>query len=96
MKKSELIEVVANKTGLSRHAARIVLDAALSSILTELRKGRNVEFGSFGTFEVGKRRTRKGRNPRTGEAIEIRAGKVPTFRPGRSLREAVRGLRPAL
>lgn len=90
MNKSELVESVAKKTGLSRREATVGVETALAIISKELKKGGKVTLTGFGTFDVGKRRARAGVNPRTGEKIKISATKMPRFRPSRSLKADVR------
>jgi len=90
MNKSELVESVAKKTGLSRREATVGVETALSVISKELKKGGKVTLTGFGTFDVGKRKARAGVNPRTGEKIKISATKMPRFRPSRSLKGDVR------
>jgi DNA-binding protein HU-beta len=90
MNKSELVESVAKKTGLSKREATVGVETALAIISKELKKGGKVTLTGFGTFDVGKRRARAGVNPRTGEKIKISATKMPRFRPSRSLKGDVR------
>jgi len=90
MNKSELIETVAKKTGLSRRETTVGIDTAFGLISKELKKGGKVTLTGFGTFDVGKRRARAGVNPRTGEKIKIAATKMPRFRPARSLKKDIR------
>jgi DNA-binding protein HU-beta len=90
MNKSELVEAVAKKTGLSRREATVGVETALSIISKELKKSGKVTLTGFGTFDVGKRKARAGVNPRTGEKIKISATKMPRFRPSRSLKGDVR------
>jgi DNA-binding protein HU-beta len=87
--KSELIDAIAKHADISKAAAGRALDATVASIRTSLRKGSMVTLVGFGTFYLGKRAARSGRNPRTGAAIKIRAAKVPKFRPGKALKDAV-------
>jgi DNA-binding protein HU-beta len=87
--KSELIEVIAKQADVSKAAAGRVLDAAVVAIKQSLKKGNDVTLVGFGTFSVGKRAARTGRNPQTGDAIKIKAAKVPKFRPGKALKDAV-------
>ncbi len=89
MNKSELIDQVAKQADLSKAAAGRALDAVIQSIRTSLKKGGSVTLVGFGTFSVSKRAARSGRNPRTGASIRIRAAKVPKFRPGKALKDAV-------
>jgi DNA-binding protein HU-beta len=89
MNKTELIELMAAEAELSKAAASRVLDAFMQGVKTQLRKGNDVTLIGFGTFAVSKRPARKGRNPRTGEEIKIKAAKVAKFRPGKGLKDAV-------
>lgn len=89
MNKSELIEVIATQSEISKAAAGRALDAAIVAIKQSLKKGNDVTLVGFGTFSVGKRAARSGRNPRTGATIKIKAAKVPKFRPGKALKDAV-------
>jgi DNA-binding protein HU-beta len=87
--KLELIESIAKSADISKAAAERALDGAVNAILNSLKKGTMVTLVGFGTFYVGKRSARSGRNPRTGAAIRIKAAKVPKFRPGKALKDAV-------
>ncbi len=89
LNKSELIDQIAKQADISKAAASRALDAAIGAVKTSLKKGGMVTLVGFGTFYVGKRAARGGRNPRTGAAIKIRAAKVPKFRPGKALKDAV-------
>mgnify|MGYP003385272858 CR=1 FL=1 len=89
MNKSELIDAVAKSTDLSKAAAGRTLDATIEAIKKALKKGDLVTLVGFGTFYVGKRAARNGRNPRTGATIKIKAAKVPKFRSGKGLKDAV-------
>ena len=89
MNKAELIDAVANSADLSKASAARALDAALDSITKSLKKGDAVTLVGFGTFIVRKRAARTGRNPRTGEAIKIKASKVPAFKAGKALKDAI-------
>lgn len=88
--KAQLIEGVASKTGLTKKDATAAVDAVFGSIQDTLKKGDKVQLIGFGTFEVRERAARKGRNPQTGKAIKIPATKVPAFKPGKALKEAVK------
>lgn len=90
MNKTELINAVADRSGLTKKAANDAVEAVLESISSALASGDKVTLVGFGTFEVRDRAARKGVNPATGEAIDIPAGKVPAFKAGKSLREAVK------
>ena len=89
MNRKELVEGVAERAGVSRAAAGAVVEAALEAIGARLADGESVTIPGFGTFEVRRRSARTGRNPRTGEAIEIAASRVPAFKAGKGLRERV-------
>ena len=90
MTKAELIDKIASGTGLSKSDASKALDSTLNAIKAALKKGQKVTLVGFGTFSVVKRKSRKGRNPRTGETITIPAAKIPKFTSGKSLKDAVR------
>ena len=89
MNKSELIDAIARHADISKAAAGRALDATVNAIKGSLKKGDVVTPVGFGSFHVGKRTARQGRNPRTGAAIRIRAAKVPKFRAGKALKDAV-------
>lgn len=90
MNKSEMIEHIAKVADISKAAAERSLDATVASIKTSLKKGGTVTLVGFGTFFVGKRAARNGRNPRTGATIKIKAAKVPKFRAGKALKDALK------
>ncbi|MBK5935247.1 MAG: HU family DNA-binding protein [Halorhodospira halophila] len=89
MNKSELIEAVADSADLSKAAAARAVDAMVESVTDALREGDQVTLVGFGTFTVRDRAARTGRNPRTGESINIPASKVPGFKPGKALKDAI-------
>ncbi len=89
MNKGELIEHIAKQADLSKAAASRALEAVIGGVRTTLKKGGTVSLVGFGTFSVTKRAARTGRNPRTGAAIKIKAAKVPKFRPGKALKDAL-------
>lgn len=89
MNKSELIEALATKTDLSKAAAGRVLEALLETITTAVAKKQDVSLIGFGSFKAVKRAARKGKNPRTGEALKIAATTVPKFTPGAGFKAAV-------
>ena len=89
MNKSELIDHIAATADISKAAAGRSLDAVIGAVKTTLKKNGSVTLVGFGTFTVGKRAARTGRNPRTGEAIKIKSAKVPKFKPGKALKDAV-------
>jgi DNA-binding protein HU-beta len=80
---------MARSADISKAASTRALDALISVVKTTLKKNGSVTLVGFGTFTVGKRAARTGRNPRTGEAIKIKAAKVPKFKPGKALKDAV-------
>lgn len=88
--KAELVSEVAAKTDLTKKEVAAAVDAIFSSIQEDLAKGEKVQLIGFGTFEVRHRAARKGRNPQTGAEIEILASKVPAFKPGKALKDAVK------
>jgi DNA-binding protein HU-beta len=87
--KSELIDAIAKHADISKAAAGRALDATVNSIKNSLLKGDIVTLVGFGSFYVGKRTARAGRNPRTGATIEIEAAKVPKFRAGKELKDSL-------
>jgi DNA-binding protein HU-beta len=87
--KSELIDQIANAAGISKAAAARSLDATTEAVTAALKKGDMVTLIGFGTFYLGKRAARSGRNPRTGAAIKISAANSPKFRAGKALKDAV-------
>ncbi|MBR1496297.1 MAG: HU family DNA-binding protein [Oscillospiraceae bacterium] len=89
MNKAELISVVSGKTGLSRKDSEKALNAAFDAITASLEAGEKVQLVGFGVFDVKRREKRIGRNPRTKEAIEVPPTRVPIFKAGKALREAV-------
>ncbi|MDY6826281.1 MAG: HU family DNA-binding protein [Bacillota bacterium] len=90
MNKSELVDLVAEKAGMSKKDSEKAVKAVLESITDGLVGGDKVQLVGFGTFEVRKRKEREGRNPATGEKIKIKALKVPAFKPGKALKEKVK------
>lgn len=89
MNKTEMIDYIAEKADISKAAAQRALDATVDSIQQALAKGGMVTLVGFGTFYVGDRAARTGRDPRTGNTIEIKAAKVPKFRAGKALKDAL-------
>ncbi|MGG3920382.1 HU family DNA-binding protein [Geobacillus thermodenitrificans] len=90
MNKKELIKSVVETTGLPKKDVTAVVDDVFDKITEALKNGDKVKLSGFGNFEVRERAARKGRNPQTGEEIEIPASKVPAFKPAKSLRDAVK------
>ena len=89
MNKTELIEHIAQNADISKAAAGRALDATIGAVKSTLKKGGTVALVGFGTFAVTKRAARKGRNPRTGAEIKIKAARIPRFRPGKGMKDAV-------
>jgi DNA-binding protein HU-beta len=89
MNKSELTDAVANAADLSRASAARAVDAMINAVAAALKEGDQISMVGFGTFMVRERSARSGRNPRTGETINIKASKVPWFKPGKALRDAI-------
>ena len=89
MNKNELIEAVADNADISKSSAGHAVDAVLNAITDALKKNEKVTLVGFGTFEVRQRKARTGRNPSTGETIEIKASNSPAFKAGKALKDAV-------
>lgn len=89
MKKAELVEAVAEKTGLTKADATRAIDAVFETISKALENGEKVPVSGFGTFAISQRKAREGRNPQTGEKVKIAARKAVTFKAGTALKEAV-------
>ncbi len=87
--KNDLVAAVSNGTGLSKSDSANAVDSMLDSIAGALKSGGDVRLVGFGTFSVAQRRASEGRNPRTGEKIQIPASKQPKFKAGKALKEAV-------
>lgn len=90
MNKTDLVNAVAESSELSKKDASKAVDAVFQTIMDSLKSGEKVQIIGFGNFEVRDRAARKGRNPQTGEEIEIPASKVPAFRAGKALKDAVK------
>jgi len=90
MTKAELIDKIAAGAGLSKADASRALDSTLDAIKASLKKGQKVTLVGFGTYSVTKRKARKGRNPRTGQVINIPAAKTPKFTAGKALKDALK------
>ncbi|MNN29182.1 DNA-binding protein HU-beta [compost metagenome] len=89
MNKAELIAAIAASADLPKTTATAVLDAFTAAVTSTLQKGENVTLVGFGTFEVKQRAAREGRNPQTGAAVQISAAKVPGFKQGKGLKDAL-------
>lgn len=89
MNKTELIEEIARSADITKASATRALDAMIEAVTTSLQKNDTVTLVGFGTFSVGERAARTGRNPRTKETIKIEAQRVPKFKAGKALKDAV-------
>ncbi len=89
MNKSELIDAVAKDSGLTKKDSEAALKAIIENIAKALEKNDDVQLIGFGTFSIGERAARTGRNPKTGETITIKASKSPKFKPGKALKDRV-------
>ena len=89
MNKTELIATIAEGAGLTKKDTERVMTAAIDAITLSLSKGEKVQLSGFGTFETKEREARIGRNPRTKEAVEIAATRVPTFKPSKALKDII-------
>ena len=87
MNKTELVAAMAEQTNLSKKDAEAALKAFIDVVSEELKKGEKVQLVGFGTFEVSDRAAREGRNPQTGETMEIKASKTPKFKAGKALKD---------
>jgi len=90
MTKQNLVDVIADKAGLTKVDAAKALDALVDAVTAALGRGEKVTWTGFGTFEVRSRAARMGRNPQTGAPLHIPAGKTPAFKAGKGLKDAVR------
>ena len=91
MNKAEFVEEVAEKTDLSRRQAELAIDATLKTIEEQLASGSEITLTGFGKFHVADRAARQGRNPQTGQPIQIKASRVPRFSAGSKLKQTVNG-----
>lgn len=89
MNKTELVDQIAASAEISKAAAARALDATVAAVKEALKQGESVSLIGFGTFYVGERAARTGRNPRTGKTLEIKAAKSPKFRAGKGLKDAI-------
>jgi nucleoid DNA-binding protein len=90
MTKDEMIDLMANESGISKKQAAEALGAFMEGVTRQLKDGNKVSFAGFGTFSISQRKARTGRNPQTGDTIQIPATKVPVFKAGKNLKDAVR------
>jgi integration host factor subunit beta len=87
MTKAELVEEVSEKTGLPKKQAEIVVNTVFESIVETLKTGEKIELRGFGSFRIRQRDSRTGRNPKTGDKVDVPAKRIPYFKPGKELRE---------
>lgn len=90
MNKAELVQIVAEQTHCTKKDMAVIVDCIFDAISDALSRGEKVQLVGFGNFEIRERAARKGRNPQTGEVIQIAASRIPAFRAGKVLREGVR------
>lgn len=90
MNKSELVSAIAKEADVTKEVATSTLDATIAAVTKALKGGDSVTLVGFGTFQVKERSAREGRNPKTGETIKIAASKVPSFKAGKGLKDAVK------
>ena len=90
MNKTEFINAVAAKEGIEKKCAEKAINAVFATIADELAKGEKIQLVGFGTFEIRERAEKQGRNPRTGETMTVPASKVPAFKAGKALKDAVK------
>ncbi len=90
MTKEQMIAAMASQSGITKRQATKALEVFMAGVTVQLKKGKKVSFSGFGTFTISKRKARMGRNPRTGAPITIPATRVPVFRAGARLKEAIR------
>lgn len=90
MNKQELVSVMAEKADLKKGQAEAALNAFISTVSETLKKGEKIQLIGFGSFEIRERAERKGKNPQTGEEITIAAAKVPAFKVGKALKDAIK------
>ena len=89
MTKAELIEEVSRVSDLTKKHSEIIVDTVFKSIINALHRGDKIELRGFGSFRIRQRESRKGRNPKTGERVDVPAKKVPYFNPGKELKELI-------
>jgi integration host factor subunit beta len=87
MTKAELVEEVSEKTGLPKKQAEVVVNTVFESIVETLKTGEKIELRGFGSFRIRQRDSRTGRNPKTGDKVDVPAKRIPYFKPGKELRE---------
>jgi len=91
MNKAQIVEAIANDAGITKTQAGKAFDSVIANIISAMQKGDDVAIVGFGTFKATERAARKGRNPKTGEPLEIAARKAPSFSAGKALKDAING-----
>lgn len=94
MTKAELVEEVSKAAELTKKDSEVIVDEVFKNIIQALNRGDKIELRGFGSFRVRKRDARRGRNPKTGEPVDIPAKSVPYFKPGKELKELINGKQP--
>lgn len=94
MTKADLVEQIAEATGLTKKDTAVVVDGFLEAVKQALAQEKNIEIRGFGSFKIKKRKARKARNPRTGDPVQVPSRHVPTFKPSKELKELITGLPP--
>ncbi len=89
MTKADLVEKIAEKTGLTRTDVAVIVDGFLNAVKDAMKEGKNIEIRGFGTFKIKARKARKARNPRTGEEVPVPDRKVPVFKPSNEFKELI-------
>ena len=89
MTKAELVDEVAQVSDLTRKHSEVIVEAVFSSIIDALQKGDKIELRGFGSFRVRRRRSRLGRNPKTGDRVDVPSKRIPYFKPGKELRDLI-------
>jgi len=89
MTKADLVEKIAEKTGLTRTDVAVLVDGFLDAVKNAMKEGNNIEIRGFGTFKIKSRKARKARNPRTGEEVPVPDRKVPVFKPSNEFKELI-------
>jgi len=89
MTKADLVEKIAEKTGLTRTDVSVIVDGFLDAVRNSMKEGNNIEIRGFGTFKIKSRKARKARNPRTGEEVPVPDRKVPVFKPSNEFKELI-------
>lgn len=95
MTKADLVEVVARAADLTKKDAEVVVEEVFAAIIESLNRGEKIELRGFGSFRIRQRNSRRGRNPKTGDAVDIPAKAVPYFKPGKELRELINQQMPS-